>query len=75
MGIFEIKKKYKNIRIVLATSNNDLKIKKLVNLARKCKIEYFVDTIGSEDDVLGRFIRSGNFFKAQTIIIFVQTIH
>ena len=57
----------KNIKIVLATSNNE-ENKKLVNLARKCKIEYFVDTIGSEDDVLGRFIRAGEFFKAQTII-------
>ena len=60
-------KRNKNIRIVLATSNNE-ENKKLVNLARKCKIEYFVDTIGSEDDVLGRFIRAGEFFKAQTII-------
>ena len=55
-------KRNKNIRIVLATSNNE-ENKKLVNLARKCKIEYFVDTIGSEDDVLGRFIRAGEFLR------------
>ncbi len=60
-------KRNKNIRIVLATSNNE-ENKKLVNLAKKCKIEYFVDSKGSEDDVLGRFIRAGEFFKARTII-------
>ena len=60
-------KRNKNIRIVLATSKNP-ENKRLVNLAKKSKIDYFVDTLGSEDDVLGRFIRAAEFFKEKTII-------
>ena len=64
--IFRLKRN-RNIKIVLATSKNP-ENKRLVNLAKKCKIDYFVDTMGSEDDVLGRFIRAGEFFKEKTII-------
>ena len=60
-------KNNKNIKVVLATSNKT-ENKKLVNLAKKCNIDFFIDTESNENDVLGRFIRAAKYFKSETII-------